>query len=115
MASIQRRSLRLIMKDFRIALADADRFMDVARPIWEQGLEMSPDAHRLEAIANASEARCSPAAKRLLNACAYDQPLPGYLEELRNLGTLSQYDLSFVITEIERLSTAEEWPALGTR
>jgi len=114
MASIQRRSLRLIVKNFIIALADADRFMDVARPIWEQGLEMSTSALRLEAIANASEAQCTPAAKRLLNACVHDQPLPGYLEELRNLGTLWDiHDLPYVISEIERLSTAS--PARGTQ
>jgi hypothetical protein len=109
MASVQRRSLRLVAKNFIVALADADRFMTSARTCWEQGLELSPAALKLEAIATASEARCTPAAKRLLDACIADQPLPGHLEELRILGTLwNIFDLPSVLTEIETLVEEEE-------
>lgn len=109
MASVQRRSLRLAVKNFIIAEADADRFMASARTCWEQGLELSPAALKLEAIATASETRCTPAAKRLLATCINDQPLPGHLEELRNLGTLwNIFDLPSVLAEIETLEEEEE-------
>jgi hypothetical protein len=108
MVSVQRRSLRLAVKNFIIAEADAYRFMSAARACWEQGLELSPAALKLEAIATASEAPCTPAAKRLLATCINDQPLPGYLEELRNLGTLwNTFDLPSVLTEIEALEEEE--------
>lgn len=107
-ASLTRRSPRLAVKNFIIAEADADRFMTAARACWEQGLELSPEAVKLEAIADASEARCTPAAKRLLAACINDQPLPGHLEELRNLGTLwNTFDLSSVLAEIQVLEEEE--------
>jgi hypothetical protein len=70
-----------------------------------------PDSVRqLEAVWLAAEERCSAAAKRLLDACVADQPLPGYLEELRHLGTLWQFDLPFVLTEIDGiLHAADGW------
>jgi hypothetical protein len=69
---------------------------------------MSPDVLLLKSIADASEARCTPAAKRLLNACIDDQPLPGYLEELRNLGTLwNTFDISSMLDEIQALEEEE--------
>ena len=106
--SLTRRSLRLAVKNFSVAEADAERFMISARACWEQGLELSPAVVKLQAIADASEARCTPAAKRLLAACIDDQPLPGYLEELRNLGTLwNTFDLSVVLAEIEVLEEEE--------
>ena len=107
MASVQRRSLRLIAKNFIVALADAERFMSAARACWEQGLELSLPALKLGAIAAASEARCTPAAKRLLDACIADQPLPGYLEELRTLGMLRDLNHPFVLAEIETLEEEE--------
>jgi hypothetical protein len=108
MSPIQRRSLRLATKNFKLALDDADRFLTAARGPWEQGLEMSPDVLLLKSIADASEARCTPAAKRLLNACIDDQPLPGYLEELRNLGTLwNTFDISSMLDEIQALEEEE--------
>ena len=103
-----RRSVRLVVKNFKLALDDADRFLTAARGPWEQGLEMSPDVLLLKSIADASEARCTPAAKRLLNACIDDQPLPGYLEELRHLGTLwHSFDIAFVLSEIDALEEEE--------
>jgi hypothetical protein len=108
MASVQRRSLRLVVKNFKLALADADRFMSAARACWEQGLELPPAVLLLKNVADASDARCTPAAKRLLDACIADQPLPGYLEELRTLGTLRDFDLPFVLTEIEGLMYAAD-------
>jgi len=103
-----RRSVRLVVKNFKLALYDADRFLTAARGPWEQGLEMSPDVLLLKSIADASEARCTPAAKRLLNACIDDQPLPGYLEELRHLGTLwHSFDIAFVLSEIDALEEEE--------
>ncbi len=106
--SLTRRSPRLAVKNFIIAEADADRFMTAARACWEQGIELSPAVLELEAIANASEARCTSAAKRLLAACINDQSLPGYLEELRNLGTLwNTFDLSAVLAEIQVLEEEE--------
>lgn len=108
MASVQRRSARLAVKNFILAEADADRFMSAARHCWEQGLELSPAVVKLQAIADASEARCTPAAKRLLAACINDQPLPGYLEGLRDLGTLwNTFDLPSVLAEIEALEEEE--------
>jgi hypothetical protein len=108
-ASLARRSSRLAVKNFSIAEADADRFMTAARACWEQGLELSPAVLKLESIAIASEARCTPAAKRLLATCIHDQPLPGHLEELRNLGTLwNIFDLASVLPEIETLEEEEE-------
>jgi len=103
-----RRSVRLVVKNFKLALDDADRFLTAARGPWEQGLEMSPDVLLLKSIADASEARCTPAAKRLLNACIDDQPLPGYLEELRHLGALwHSFDIAFVLSEIDALEEEE--------
>ena len=102
-----RRSVRLVVKNFKLALDDADRFMTAARAIWEQGLEMSPDVLLLKSIADASEARCTPAAKRLLNACIDDQPLPGYLEDLRGLGELWSLTLPRLLTELEALMLEE--------
>jgi len=108
MSSVQRSSPRIATKNFIIAEADADRFMSAARSCWEQGLELSPAAVKLQTIADASEARCTPAAKRLLAACINDQSLPGYLEELRNLGTLwNTFDLSSVLVEIQVLEEEE--------
>jgi hypothetical protein len=107
---VPRRSLRLVVKNFKLALADADRFMAAARAIWEQGLELPPAVLHLKNVADASDARCTPAAKRLLDACVADQPLPGYLEELRHLGTLWQFDLPFILTEIDGiLHAADGW------
>jgi len=103
-----RRSLRLVVKNFKLALADADRFMAAARELWILGLELPPAVLLLKSIADASDARCTPAAKRLLDACVADQPLPGYLEELRNLGTLCDLELPFVLTEIEGLMYAAD-------
>ena len=104
-----RRSTRLTVKNFKVADADAERFLPAARAIWEQGLKLPPHVLELEAIARASEARCTPSAKRLLAASAYDQPLPGYLEELRNLGTLwDAFSLEGVLSEIEALLILEE-------
>jgi hypothetical protein len=103
-----RRSLRLAVKNFQVADADADRFMTAARACWEQGLELPPAVKKLRDIADASEARCTPAAKRLLNAFINDQPLPGYLEELRHLGTLwHSFDIAFVLSEIDALEEEE--------
>jgi len=103
-----RRSVRLVVKNFKLALDDADRFLTAARGPWEQGLEMSPDVLLLKSIADASEARCTPAAKRLLNACIDDQPLPGYLEELRHLGALwHSFDIAFVLSESDALEEEE--------
>lgn len=102
-----RRSLRLVVKNFTLALNDADIFMSAARAIWEQGLELPPDVLLLKSIADASEAQCTPAAKRLLAAYIDDQHLPGYLEELRHLGTLCDLALPFVLTEIEALMLEE--------
>jgi hypothetical protein len=104
---VPRRSQRLVVKNFKLALADADRFMAAARELWILGLELSPAVLRLKSIADASEALCTPAAKRLLDACVLDQPLPGYLEELRHLGTLCDLALPFVLTEIEALMLEE--------
>ena len=103
-----RRSLRLAVKNFQVADADADRFMTAARACWEQGLKLPPDVKKLRDIAAASEARCTPAAKRLLNAVTFNQPLPGYLEELRHLGTLwHSFDIAFVLSEIDALEEEE--------
>jgi hypothetical protein len=104
-----RRSTRIAVKNFKVADADAERFMEAARAIWEQGLEMPPHVLELDAIARASEAQCTPAAKRLLAAFVSDQPLPGYLEELRHLGTLwDAFSLEGVLSEIEALLLEEE-------
>ena len=108
MSSVQRRSLRLAVKNFILAEADANRFMTSARMCWDQGLVLSAPVLELEAIAAASEARCTSAAKRLLAACINDQSLPGHLEELRNLGTLwNIFDLPSVLAEIEALEEEE--------
>jgi len=102
-----RRSQRLVAKNFTLALADADIFMSAARAIWEQGLELPPNVLLLKSIADASEARCTPAAKRLLAAYIDDQPLPGRLEELREIGMLWQLSLAVVLTELEALLLEE--------
>ena len=102
-----RRSLRLVVKNFTLALNDADIFMSAARAIWEQGLELPPDVLLLKSIATASEAQCTPAAKRLLAACIDDQPLPGYLEVIRGVGELCTLELPFLLTELEALMLEE--------
>ena len=101
-----RRSLRLVVKNFTLALNDADIFMSAARAIWEQGLELPPDVLLLKSIATASEAQCTPAAKRLLAACIDDQPLPGYLEVIRG-GELRTLELPLLLTELEALMLEE--------
>jgi hypothetical protein len=104
-----RRSNRLAVKTLLSALDASARFYAAAQDLWTLGLKLSPDVLRLLCIAEDAEARCTPAAKRIIDAFIYDQPLPGRLEALRDAGELPA--LADLLIEVEAELSAIEPPS----
>jgi len=96
-----RRSMRLAVKNFTLAYAKSERFYEAARALWERGLPLSPDVLELQRISEKAEDALTPAAKILLGAWLYDQPLPGDLDERRFGG--EDFSVEEILSEIEAL------------
>jgi len=102
-----RRSQRIAVKTLLSALDASHRFYAAAQDLWTLGLELSPDVLLLKSIAEAAEDRCTPAAKRIIDAFVFDQPLPGRLEALRDAGELPALPVLLLEIEAELSQEAE--------
>lgn len=98
--------MRLVAKNFSLACKAEERFLEVARALWEQGLPLNAEALHLERLSEARYAVLTPVAKRLLAAWVHDQPLPGDLDARIDAGERFSFEKMF--SEIEEAEERED-------